>query len=315
MSFHRSSDGLAARRLRAAVCWRSPPSSSCASSAAAPDSGSPRACLVTAALGGGRRRDGPTAYEGVAGWLELARSAAWYGFILHLYRRTVTARRQLTQTFVTMGLLALLLVGGLPLIDAARLSARTPLSGRPAPPSGSASRSATCCCWKISISTRRPRRAGTSTCSASRLGGVVPVRPVALRRRAAVPPRLAPPCSQAARPVTALAAPLIAIAAVRNRRWAVDIHVSRDVVFHSATLVAVRHLPARPRRDRRDLPPRRRRVGHGRRSVADVRRRPGRRGRRHLRLRPLADPGDPGGDTSSATATITARSGCAASRR
>ena len=38
-------------------------------------------------------------------------------------------------------------------------------------------------------------------------------------------------------PVTAIAAPLIAIAAARNRRWAIDIHVSRDVVFHSATLV------------------------------------------------------------------------------
>jgi putative PEP-CTERM system histidine kinase len=38
-------------------------------------------------------------------------------------------------------------------------------------------------------------------------------------------------------PVTAIAAPLIAIAAARNRRWAVNIHVSRDVVFHSATLV------------------------------------------------------------------------------
>ena len=31
--------------------------------------------------------------------------------------------------------------------------------------------------------------------------------------------------------------PLIAIAAARNRRWAIDLHVSRDVVFHTATLV------------------------------------------------------------------------------
>ena len=38
-------------------------------------------------------------------------------------------------------------------------------------------------------------------------------------------------------PATILAAPLIALAAVRNRRWAVDIHVSRDVVFHSFTLI------------------------------------------------------------------------------
>ena len=38
-------------------------------------------------------------------------------------------------------------------------------------------------------------------------------------------------------PAIMLAAPLIALAAVRNRRWAIDIHVSRDVVFHSFTLI------------------------------------------------------------------------------
>jgi putative PEP-CTERM system histidine kinase len=34
-----------------------------------------------------------------------------------------------------------------------------------------------------------------------------------------------------------IAAPLIAVAAVRDRSWKVDIHVSRDAVFHSLTLV------------------------------------------------------------------------------
>ena len=38
--------------------------------------------------------------------------------------------------------------------------------------------------------------------------------------------------------MTAIVAPLLAIAAARNRSWAIDIHVSRTVVFHSATLVA-----------------------------------------------------------------------------
>ncbi len=37
----------------------------------------------------------------------------------------------------------------------------------------------------------------------------------------------------------ALVAPLIAVAAVRNRKWRLDISVSRHVVFHSAALVAV----------------------------------------------------------------------------
>ncbi len=60
----------------------------------------------------------------LAGWLEVARSAAWYGFILHLYRRRVTARDQLRKAFVTMALLALLVVCGTPLADT--------LSGQPA---------------------------------------------------------------------------------------------------------------------------------------------------------------------------------------
>ena len=62
--------------------------------------------------------------SGPPGWLELARSAAWYGFILHLYRRSVAARWQLMQAFSTMGLLALLVVGGLALTNL--LESQTP---------------------------------------------------------------------------------------------------------------------------------------------------------------------------------------------
>src|SRR5260370_31596023 len=38
--------------------------------------------------------------------------------------------------------------------------------------------------------------------------------------------------------VTAFMAPLLALAMARNREWRVDIHVSRQVVLHTATLVA-----------------------------------------------------------------------------
>jgi putative PEP-CTERM system histidine kinase len=38
-------------------------------------------------------------------------------------------------------------------------------------------------------------------------------------------------------PIALLLVPLLAIGAARNRGWKVDIHVSRDVVFHSATLM------------------------------------------------------------------------------
>lgn len=38
--------------------------------------------------------------------------------------------------------------------------------------------------------------------------------------------------------VNAFAVPLLAVAAGRNRAWAIDIHVSRDAVFHTATVIA-----------------------------------------------------------------------------
>src|SRR5580658_10946321 len=75
------------------------------------------ACLVTAlwALSVVVFRAAPA--SGIPGWLELARAAAWYGFILHLYRRSVAARGQLMQAFSTMGLLAFLVVGSLVLTN------------------------------------------------------------------------------------------------------------------------------------------------------------------------------------------------------
>src|ERR1700722_12596440 len=50
-------------------------------------------------------------------WLEVGRSAAWYGFILHLYRRAVFTNEQVTTAFKTMGLLALLMLVCIPLVE------------------------------------------------------------------------------------------------------------------------------------------------------------------------------------------------------
>ena len=174
-------------------------------------------------------------YETVPAWLELARSAVWCGFILHLYRRAVTVRHQLSQTFVTMGLLALLLVGGLPLLDA--------LTNRPS-----------MAIWSAGAAIRLGFAVGNilllenlyfNTPVETRwhinllcvaLGGLF-VYDLLLYSDALLFHRVSATLFAARAPVTALAAPLIAISAARNRRWAVNIHVSREVVFHSATLV------------------------------------------------------------------------------
>ena len=172
---------------------------------------------------------------GVPSWLELARSAAWYGFILHLYRRSIDARGQLMQVFSTMGLIALLLVGGLAL---------TTLLGGQAPST----------LWLINIGVRL----GIAVCNilllenlyfntpadarwhvnllCVALGGMF-LYDLVLYSDAALFRDISRPLIEGRAPATMIAAPLIAIAAARDRRWKVDIHVSRDVVFHSLTLI------------------------------------------------------------------------------
>ncbi len=193
------------------------------------------ACLTTALWAASVvwSRESPT--SGLAGWLELARAAAWYGFILHLYRRSVAANWQLMQAFSTMGLLALLVVGGLAL---------TSLVGSQTPNT----------LWLIGVGVRL----GIAVCNilllenlyfntppdarwhlnllCVALGGMF-LYDFVLYADAALFHAISLPLFESRAPVTMIAAPLIAVAAARDRRWKVDIHVSRDVVFHTLTLV------------------------------------------------------------------------------
>src|SRR4051812_40274741 len=193
------------------------------------------ACLITAlwALAVVRYQANPT--TGLAGWLELARSAAWYGFILHLYRRSVATSFQLMQAFSTMGLLAFLVVGGLALTNL--IESQTPST-----------------LWLVGVGVRL----GIAVCnilllenlyfntpSEARwhvnllcvaLGGMF-LYDIILYSDAALFHGISRPLFESRAPASIIAAPLVAVAAARDRRWKVDIHVSRDVVFHSLTLV------------------------------------------------------------------------------
>jgi putative PEP-CTERM system histidine kinase len=167
--------------------------------------------------------------------LELLRSAAWYGFILHLYRRGLGGKQTLTPVFVTMGLVALLVVGGMPLLDLLLM-----------PTAGSV--------FSVHVATRLAFAVGTILlienlyrnssederwhinllCVA--LAGLS-LYDLLLYADAALFRRVSAELFLGRATVTAIAAPLIALAAARNRRWDVNIHVSRQAVFHSATLV------------------------------------------------------------------------------
>ena len=193
------------------------------------------ACLTTAAWALAVVLNGNAPASGVAGWLELARSAAWYGFILHLYRRSVATRGQLMQAMSTMGVLVFLTVGGLALSNI--LSGHNPAT-----------------LWLVGVGVRL----GIAVCNilllenlyfntppdarwhinllCVALGGMF-LYDLVLYADAALYHAISRPLFEARAPVAVIAAPLIAVAAVRDRRWRVDIHVSRDVVFHSLTLV------------------------------------------------------------------------------
>lgn len=192
------------------------------------------ACAVTALWAAAIAVSGVPSH-GIAAVLELARSIAWYGFILHLYRRAVTDRPHRVQAFITLGLLALLVLGALPLADA--------LTNAPAS-----------ALWTAGIAIRLGfaianilllenlyRNAPPETrwhinllCVA--LGSLF-LYDLVLYADALLFHHIDYALFLSRALVTGLTAPLIAVAAARNRRWAIDIHVSRDVVFHSATLV------------------------------------------------------------------------------
>lgn len=194
------------------------------------------ACAVTATWAASVPVRWGAPYSFILAWLELARSAAWYCFILHLYRRSVSARRQLLHAFRTMGLLAVLLIGGLLLANA--ISAATQSSSL----------------WSVTTALRlgfpvasilllenlyfntpvEARWHINLLCIA--LGGVF-LYDLLLYSDAILFRQVSPVLLEGRASVVAIAAPLIALAAARNRRWRIDIHVSRDVVFHSATLI------------------------------------------------------------------------------
>jgi putative PEP-CTERM system histidine kinase len=177
----------------------------------------------------------PRPFGGFGGGFDLLRSVAWYVFLLHLYRRSVPGRSQLTQALFVMGLVAVLVV------------AATVLFGRPGNPglvlwsAGIALRLGLAVCnillienlyfnapadtkWRINL-----------PCIAL---GALSVYDVALSADAVLLSQVSATLFAGNAIAAAIVVPLLAVSAARNRGWQIDIHVSRTVVFHSATLIA-----------------------------------------------------------------------------
>ncbi|MBV8401187.1 MAG: PEP-CTERM system histidine kinase PrsK, partial [Acetobacteraceae bacterium] len=194
------------------------------------------ACVVTCAWAGVVALDADHAEGGLAGWLEIARSVAWYGFILHLYRRCVARDKQLGQAFATTGLLLALMAGLMPLIDL--LSSRHAISLWSF---GTAARLGVAICNILLIenlyfNTPEDRRWHVNLLCIA-LGGIF-LYDLVLYSDAVLFRRVSPVLFEGRASVTAIAALLLGSSVLRNRRWAASLQVSRTVVFHSATLIA-----------------------------------------------------------------------------
>jgi len=171
----------------------------------------------------------------LADWLEVGRSACWYGFILHLYRRSVGSDEQVAKAFKTMGLLAIIVVCGTPLLQWLSGPGSVSLQSL-----GTAIRLGFAICnvlllENLYFNTPVESRWNINLLCVA-LGGVF-LYDLLLYADGVLFHRLSFALVEARAPVTIIAAPLIALAVVRNRRWAVEIQVSRDVVFHTFTLI------------------------------------------------------------------------------
>ena len=192
-------------------------------------------CAVTAAWAVSAAAAGEIQLAGVSGSLDLARALCWYGFILHLYRRSVPDGSQAGTTFRTMGLIALLVVASGLLLQLGEGAAPVSL-------------------WSFGIAARM----GLAVCQLLLIENLYLNTPAHARWHVALPCvalgalagfdillcadavlfRQASLALFDTRAVaTAIVAPLLLLAASRDRRWNGEIHVSRTAVFHSATLV------------------------------------------------------------------------------
>ncbi len=168
--------------------------------------------------------------------LDLLRPAVWLVFLIHLYRRTALGGRQPRQIYIMLGLIGALAVTAIVLF------------GRVGPDGALNLRTA----WimmlialaigtllvieNLYLSTPEDVRwhitlpcialAGIATYDAVLAGDTLLFRGLS-------------PVLFNVRPIAiSIVAPLLAIAAARNRRnWQVDLHISRTAVFHSATLL------------------------------------------------------------------------------
>ena len=173
-------------------------------------------------------------FDGVPSWLVLARGIGWFGFLMHLYYRAVPGERTLSPLAITIGMLAVLSLAATPLLNLLTEQPGSLLSLSVLARLGLA---------VTNILLLENVYFNTDPARRRRLGplciglGVIFAYDLVLYSDAVLFRQISSGLFIGRASVCLLAAPLIGVAAVRNRGWDINIHLSRDVVFHSATLI------------------------------------------------------------------------------
>lgn len=168
-------------------------------------------------------------------WLEIGRAALWYGFILHLYKNTLGARDHARTVFEPLGVLAVAFLSATLILEG-HYGLRLPFIGT----LGISTRIGLIVCTVLLLENLYRNTPADARWNINLLcvglGGLF-IYDLVLYADAALFHRLSFALIEARAPVGILAAPLIGLAVVRNRRWSVEIRVSHDVAFHSFTLI------------------------------------------------------------------------------
>jgi len=193
-------------------------------------------CLTTAVWAGAVAGLEVAPLGWLSGPLDVVRASVWCGFTLHLYLRAVRGREQRGPVFLMLGLIALLavivvvvLTHGSPAASAtfwyAEVVSRLGVS-----------------VWSVllieNLYLNTPEDARWHINLPCIALGALAIYDIAISADALLFRRISVILFDGRAIATAIVAPLLAVAAARNRSsWGVDIHVSRAAVFHSATLV------------------------------------------------------------------------------
>jgi putative PEP-CTERM system histidine kinase len=177
----------------------------------------------------------PPALGGMAGALEMARGVGWYGFVLHLYRRSVPGNGRIRQIFAVLGWAVALASIATLLIDTVLPDAPVSLASIDIELRLGLAMGTLLLIENLYRSTPEDMRWHINLACVA-LGGLC-LYDMALYSDAVLFRRISPLLLAGRPAATAMVAPLLAVAAARNRGWGIDIHVSRTVVFHSATLI------------------------------------------------------------------------------